>query len=280
MEDKELTEIIEKTNAMLNRKGLDSEFFNSVGIKQINIPGIRGYITMSSSPQMNHVGLAELDETSVDKVIQETIDLFRMEKKSFTWAVGPNSRPHDISSHLEKFGFELRNDISEYGMVLSTSDEIYNSENSSSIDVSEVSLDDLENRAEVISESFGQGMTPETAIMVVNMAKLLNSTERYRNKIKGYLATDTETGKTVGYSMMEMDTEDRYAILDGSAVLPAYRGRGIYRKMIWKRQRDARDNGVDHLIIHALKNTSAPVCEKVGFRKMCEINFYSYIVEP
>jgi hypothetical protein len=265
---------------MLNGNGLGSEFFNSVGIKQINIPCLRGYITMSSSPQMNHVGLAELDGTSVDKVIQETIDLFRIEKKSFTWAVGPNSRPHDINSHLEKFGFELRNDISEYGMVLSTSDEIYNSENSSSIDVSEVSLDDLENRAEVISESFGQGMTPETAIMVVNMAKLLNSTERYRNKIKGYLATDTETGKTVGYSMMEMDTEDRHAILDGSAVLQAYRRRWIYRKMIWMRQRDARDNGVDHLIIHAVKNTSAPVCEKVWFRKMCGINFYSYIVEP
>lgn len=66
---------------------------------------------------------------------------------------------------------------------------------------------------------------------------------------------------------------------DGAAVLPAYRGRDIYRMMISKRKQDARKNGLEELIIHAVKNTSAPISEKIGFRKVCEINFYSYIVE-
>lgn len=49
--------------------------------------------------------------------------------------------------------------------------------------------------------------------------------------------------------------------------------------MISKRKQDAIKNGLEELIIHAVKNTSAPISEKIGFRKVCEINFYSYIVE-
>ncbi len=122
-------------------------------------------------------------------------------------------------------------------------------------------------------------MTPEMANSVVQMARLLNSTDRYRNNIKAYLAFDNESNRAVDFSIMEMDLEDRYAILDGAAVLPAYRGRGIYRMMISKRKQDARKNGLEELIIHAVKNTSALISEKVSFRKVCEINFYSYIVE-
>lgn len=277
MDNYELEKIIEETNAMLNRKGLDSQFFRSIGVTPINISGIKGYFTSSSSPQMNHVGLAELEDSNVESVIQKTVDLFCKEKKSFTWVVGPNSKPDDLVSHLVKHGFNLIDEISEYGMVMSTADVIYKSENA--IVVKEVPLENLENSADVIAESFGQGMSPEIANTIIQMAKLLNATDRYKNKIKAYLAIDSESGKVVGFSLMEMDTEEKYAILSGAAVHPSYRGKGIYRNMIWKRQQDARENGIEYMIIHAVKNTSAPVCEKVGFRKVCELNLYSYIVE-
>lgn len=277
MNDAELLSIIENTNAMLNRKGLDSDFLKSVGLTPIDIQGIKGYISPSNSPYVNHVGLARLDGTNVDDTILRTIDIFKKENKSFTWIVGPNTTPADLPEHLIKFGFRLADDVSEYGLVMSTKEKIKSYD--TRIEVKDVKLDDLEKYVEVIASAFGNGMTTEAANTIVQMAKILNATERYKNKIKAYLAIDPQSGNEVGFSMMEMDTDDRYAILDGAGVLPSYRGRGIYRMMLSRRQEEARDNGLEYLIIHAVKNTSAPICEKIGFRKVCEINLYSYLVE-
>ncbi len=155
MDRNKLQKIIEDTNAMLNRKGLGPEFFMNIGIIQINIPGIKGYFTNQNVPQMNHVGLAQLDDTNADYVIQQTIELFSREKKSFTWIVGPSSRPKDLANRLVRFGFSLREDMSEYGMSMSTEDEIHRSQGS--VEVKEVPLEDLEKSAHLIAESSGQG---------------------------------------------------------------------------------------------------------------------------
>ena len=177
----------------------------------------------------------------------------------------------------DKFFFKPSDDISEYGMAISTEGGIY--QPGGPIDVKEIPLEFLEKNIGIISVSFGQGTTLESTNTIIQMAKLLNTTERHRDQITAYLAVEKDSGKNAGFSMIEMDTEGKYAILGGAAVLPTYRGRGIYRKMISKRRDDVRKYGIEYLIIRAMKNTSAPVCEEVGFRKVCENNFYPYRVE-
>jgi GNAT superfamily N-acetyltransferase len=277
MQENELLSIIDNTNAMLNRKGLGKEFFEKLGIKQLEIPGIKGFISPVNSEQMNHVGLASLTSENADETIGKVIDLFKTERKSFSWIVGPSSTPKDLPQRLIKSGFQRLEETKGFGMAISTSYHmnVINKE----ISVEEVSLDELENNLIMIVDSFGESLTAEGAEVIINGMRMLNSTERYRGQVKAYLAVERDTGKRVGFSFMEMDREEKYAILDGSAVLPSYRNKGIYRSMVSKRLEDARMNGIEFLIIHAMARTSAPICERIGFKRICQFDFYGYKIE-
>ncbi|EQB64509.1 MAG: hypothetical protein AMDU3_IPLC00004G0087 [Thermoplasmatales archaeon I-plasma] len=277
MQENELVSIIDNTNAMLNRKGLGKEFFEKLGIKKLEIPGIKGFISPVNSEQMNHVGLASLTSENVDETIGKVIDLFNNERKSFSWIVGPSSTPKDLPQRLIKSGFQRLEETKGFGMAISTSYHmnVINKE----ISVEEISLDELENNLAMMVDSFGESLTAEGAEVIINGMRMLNSTERYRGQVKAYLAVERDTGKRVGFSFMEMDREEKYAILDGSAVLPSYRGKGIYRSMVSKRLEDARMNGIEFLIIHALARTSAPICERIGFKCICQFDLYGYKIE-
>ena len=226
---------------------------------------------------MNHVGLASLTSENVDETIGKVIDLFNNERKSFSWIVGPSSTPKDLPQRLIKSGFQRLEETKGFGMAISTSYHmnVINKE----ISVEEVSLDKLENNLAMIVDSFGESLTAEGAEVIINGMRMLNSTERYLGQVKAYLAVERDTGKSVGFSFMEMDREEKYAILDGSAVLPSYRGKGIYRSMVSKRLEDARMNGIEFLIIHALARTSAPICERIGFKRVCKFDLYGYKIE-
>jgi hypothetical protein len=49
--------------------------------------------------------------------------------------------------------------------------------------------------------------------------------------------------------------------------------------MVSKRLEDARMNGIEFLIIHALARTSAPICERIGFKCICQFDLYGYKIE-
>ncbi|MGP6220853.1 GNAT family N-acetyltransferase [Caldiplasma sukawensis] len=275
MERAELIVTIEKTNAMLDRKGLDEKFFEKIGIERINLDGIKGYVTPFNSENANHVGLANFSD-NIDHRIDEVINFFKERKKSFSWIIGPSTKPNDIKERLVKKGFYYDELNSEYGVAMKTSEIGLKFNNDYTVD--EINIEEMENYTELISSSFGMGID-NIAESLVYMSKMINSTERYKGKIKLFVATQKYSKEKVGFSIMEMDTEDGYAILDGAAVKKEFRGKGIYKNMIIKRMEIAKENGIDYVIVHALKSTSAPILEKVGFERICELNMYNYKIE-
>lgn len=277
MNNQELTEIIESTNAMLDREGLDADFYEKIGLKAIDIPGVKGYVAPVNSEGINHVGLARLNESNADSTVKRVIEFFTNEKKSFSWIIGPGSEPKNLSSILEKHGFRHMEEMTEYGMAMDTKGEM--SDITDKFSIEEVPIEDFSQYVDLISESFGTGINREIARSIVMLLNAVNSTERYHGQVKAYLAVENETRKRVGFCNMTMDRERKYAILDGSGVMPSYRRNGIYKAMISRRLHDARENGIEHLIIHALKNTSAGVCERVGFKKICQMDFYGYKIQ-
>jgi GNAT superfamily N-acetyltransferase len=54
----------------------------------------------------------------------------------------------------------------------------------------------------------------------------------------------------------------------GCAVLPAYRKRGIYRASLLHRLGLLRARGLEVAVVWADERTSAPVCDRVGFRRL------------
>lgn len=274
METEDVKVIIDRTNAMLDRDGLDDNFFQTLGMKRINLKGVKGYVTPIDSKEANHVGLADLEEDQADKTIERVIEFYKNEKKSFSWIVGPTSRPVDLDKRLINHGFNYENEISAYGFYMNTAKN--NLPVNPEFEVTSVPLEFLAENIDLMVNSFGMGMDKNVAMSLIGISTAINSTERYKNQVKAYVARERSNGRHVGFSFMEMDKEQSYAILDGAAVLPEYRGKGIYKNMVAARMDDAVKSNIKYLIIHAMKSTSAPVCEKIGFKRACELNIYSY----
>lgn len=72
-------------------------------------------------------------------------------------------------------------------------------------------------------------------------------------------------GQPVGAGSARM-VGDGHGHLDGSVVLPAHRGRGAYRALVAHRVAWAAAEGARHVTIHAVRDTAAPICRRLGFR--------------
>ncbi len=66
-------------------------------------------------------------------------------------------------------------------------------------------------------------------------------------------------------------------LLGGAATLGDLRGRGIYTSLVARRLADARAAGADAAVIQAVRETSAPVCSRLGFKEMLPIDFFAWV---
>jgi len=66
----------------------------------------------------------------------------------------------------------------------------------------------------------------------------------------------------------------RSAYLIGGVVLPAFRGRGLYRALVAARLAHARARGLTLATSHAREHTSAPILERMGFETICRFPMY------
>lgn len=165
MQEANLDEIIESTNAMLNRKGLDMDFFSKLGITPISVAGVRGYTTPMNSEHVNHVGLVQLTEKNADATIEKIIDIYSKQGKSFSWVIGPSTKPKDLNVRLVNHGFFPMPYTTEVGMVMSTKDGINHNVAGFSVDVA--SLDQVRQNISVIKECWGDLMDESSAATVV-----------------------------------------------------------------------------------------------------------------
>jgi GNAT superfamily N-acetyltransferase len=67
---------------------------------------------------------------------------------------------------------------------------------------------------------------------------------------------------------------ERSAYLNGGVVLPAFRGRGLYRALVHARLRDAHARGLALATSVARAETSAPILASLGFETVCSFTFF------
>jgi GNAT superfamily N-acetyltransferase len=81
-----------------------------------------------------------------------------------------------------------------------------------------------------------------------------------------------EDGHAVGFGRA-LDLEDGVALM-GGAVLPEWRGRGVYRALVRARWEHAAARGTPLLVVQAGR-MSAPVLDGLGFRRHGEIRLFA-----
>jgi GNAT superfamily N-acetyltransferase len=68
-------------------------------------------------------------------------------------------------------------------------------------------------------------------------------------------------------------------LLGGAATLPESRGKGIYSALVKRRLDDARADGREAAVIQADRDTSAPICARLGFRELCSLEVLAWSPE-
>jgi N-acetylglutamate synthase-like GNAT family acetyltransferase len=79
-------------------------------------------------------------------------------------------------------------------------------------------------------------------------------------------------GEAVGTTTLRLLPTIGY--MQGGAVVPARRGRGLYRAMLHHRLAVLRELGITHAVIWADVSSSAPIARAIGFEPRTRGLFY------
>ena len=75
----------------------------------------------------------------------------------------------------------------------------------------------------------------------------------------------------VAWSYLVYVPDSPIVLFGGAATLPEHRGHGLYTALVKRRLDDARADGREAAIIQGDRETSAPICAKLGFRELCSL---------
>ncbi len=222
-------------------------------LQVIERPGWLQIVTPSiTTGGLNEVIYSLLDEHEADRAIDDAIAIYRDRGLQFRWNAGPGSGPADLGERLARRGLRLS---WGRGMARSTA---------SSGDAGDVIVVDHSTLApftQVMAEGWG---SDPVALLELHRHVLAEDRQVL------FLAYDRGVpAATASYVACE-----RSAYLIGGVVLPAHRGRGLYRALVQARLAHAHAHGLAVATSHARESTSAPILEKLGFETVCRMAMY------
>jgi GNAT superfamily N-acetyltransferase len=231
-------------------------------LREVVRPGWQQCITPSFfRGGLNSVDLAVLDhleEADVDAVIDATIAEYDALGIRFRWNVGPDSRPHDLAARLAARGLQARRVL-----LLAAAIADLEAETPRDVVVEPVDEHNLATYAAVVAA--GWDVAPEPLIAYEH-AVVAHRARNPTSLNQSFLATIA--GEPAGAANAICFPRSLY--LMGAVVLPAYRGRGVYRALIASRLQLARARGVGLATCQALVDTSAPILARMGFVTVAE----------
>ena len=218
------------------------------------MPGLTVFVAEPHSPRGGWVLYTDLNDETVDDKIQDIIDFFDGQGRSFEWKVFDHDRPASLKEHLLAHGFtpEEREalavlDIEEAPDILWQPVE----------NVRRITLPSEIDHIAAISEEVYQEDKEHIGIML--KADML-SIPQY---LSIYLATVDDTPAAGAWIYFHPDRQ--FADLFGGATLPKFRKRGLYTALVAARVQEASRRGYRFLTVDA-SPMSRPILEKLGFR--------------
>lgn len=210
---------------------------------------------------MNGVLRCEWPEDDIENQISKTVAHFREKGLPFRWKTVPSTQPRDLGSRLEKHGMFLKEKL--YGLIANANDLTIQA--NPEVRVEPVTLQNLENWLTVQAKAWNVP-PPGIAYQRKSMTASLQDGDKVYENYLAYVG-----GTPVGSAALRIAKD--YVYLMGGAVEEAYRGKGVYRSLTAYRMQRIGVLGLP-AVVHCLEKTSAPICLKLGFEKVCEIDSY------
>lgn len=232
------------------------------------LAGVTARCTVVQDPAINLVGLSTLTEATVDSGIAGVLDYYREQGKRFSWVVGPTSTPGNLGQRLLAHGFTRNDGEAMWGMVKHPLDpEIPMPAGTT---VRRVTRAEALPHQAILAAAYGFGLTDGAVDCMLLLLDALG------DQAAIYLAWVDGTPDPVAWSFVFYHPDGDTLVLGGSATLPAHRHRGLYQALVAQRLRDARARGYTTAIVQAVRTTSAPICERLGFDVVCPIELYQW----
>lgn len=211
---------------------------------------------------MNGVYRCELSEAEAEVRVPATIEGYRNRGQLFRWKTCDSSRPADLERLLLHHGLESKQ--TSFGLIADPKElEI---EASPEVEVRELTRALKPDWLTVQAEAWG--VRPE-GVEFIDRTFEKEFAFIERGEVRAYIAY-VEGKPVASASLLFLPG---YGYLAGGATAPAYRGRGVYRSLVKARLETLRERGLP-AVIHAVSTTSAPICLRLGFRKVCELRSY------
>lgn len=234
------------------------------GIEVIDTP--RYTVTLQPDypiPGPNSIAWVRCGADEVEEVIRGARAIVAPHRLAVNWILDPETQPEDFADHLARRGVELESEVAV--MVLPIDSMIDNP------DVEGLQLHDaladpeaFRNADAVNSEAF-ESPPRDGAAQERRRANQLVAGNR-----RVLLATlDGEPAGSAGLTLFPPVG----AIINGGAVRPKFRGRGVYRALLAARLAMARAAGVAGLAVWG-GEMSTPILARLGFEKIGWRRFY------
>jgi GNAT superfamily N-acetyltransferase len=231
--------------------------------QDLGIPGLRGRITKVSHPLANLCGDARFSERESEAMIEKVRQ--RYGDLAFGWVTGPSTRPADLPRRLEDAGLTRAESLA--GMTLT--DLATPIAANPNVRIEETSMRDAIAESEMMARAYGM------PIDVMRVFNEILAVAAERIKSRGYFAYVEGSERPVAWSFLAYIPDSPTVLLGGAATLEEYRGQGLYTALVARRLADARADGRTAAVVQADRNTSAPICTKLGFREICSLEIFA-----
>jgi len=220
-------------------------------------------------PGPNSVAWVRCRPDEVDEVIREGRAAFAPHHQAFMWLLDPETEPPDFGDHLARHG--IRQDDGEVAVMVLPIGATVDAQEVAGLEILDglADLDTFRKADAVNAEAFkSEWQADDLSRVAMQERRRLNALAADNRRL--LLATvDGEPAGSAGLGLFPPAA----AILNGGAVRPKFRSRGIYRALVAARMEIARTAGVDGLCVWG-GHMSAPILTKLGFEKVSWRRFY------
>ncbi|AKU95848.1 acetyltransferase, GNAT family [Labilithrix luteola] len=248
---------LERAAAVANWRRPDSVVDERPGWFQITTPSSKGR-------WHNRVVESVMTREEAPRRISEVIAHYRALGVDFAWRVGPSAAPSDLGEILANHGMVPTELVGMAAQVSRVSVSI-----EPRITVERVGLHNVVDY--VHASAAGWNNDPATAAsLLADMQRTLADPDNDCQFFVAYC-----DGEPAGSgALWPVSARSEYFL--GSSVAPKFRGLGVYRALVAARITEMRSRGVPLATIWAMQDTSAPICQRLGFEALCKARIYAW----
>jgi len=219
----------------------------------------------------NGIVYSRFSSEEAEEVIDHEIHYFNKLQRSFEWKVYSHDEPSDLLVRLRRRGFKIGEEEALMVLGLDALPPALLAPAPESISVRPVTDEQgIQDFLYLESAIWGELRTTREF--------LISSLHDRMQCDLAFIAHSSE--KPVGFGRVTATLDSQFAGLWGGSVLPEFRGRGVYRALLWARIQHARRfESVRYLRVDALA-TSRPILERYGFRRVASTWPAEWPTEP